>query len=298
MSKKALDTTNLLYLASAPTTPAPIAGDIYYDTTLAGIYVYSGSAWVASAAGSSGATLGAANVFTNSNTFNTSVSVGTTLNVTGNTTLTGTLAAQQPITLTSNTLVTAASGALEYDGKAFYSTASATAGRGVTPSIIFAHNSATKALTSATGNQAIFATPTTGALTVAGATTYLYDGIITLNTGTTTTHTVSFNFGGTATFTSADIFSTFLNVANGGTPTAATSVHIAAATGGVISPTGVLATKTFTVRGTLRVNASGTIIPQIAFSAAPGGTNTVGINSYISFSPIGSNTVTSSGAWA
>ena len=54
----------------------------------------------------------------------------------------------------------------------------------------------------------------------------------------------------------------------------------------------------FRVKGIVRINASGTIIPAITFSSAPGGTNTVGINSHFTLTPLGTNTVTAIGAWA
>ena len=47
--------------------------------------------------------------------------------------------------------------------------------------------------------------------------------------------------------------------------------------------------------GIIRVNAGGTVTPQLTFSAAPGGTNTLDANSFIEFIPIGTNTITSIG---
>ena len=148
-------------------------------------------------------------------------------------------------------------------------------------------------LASATGNQSIFAK----SFTAAAATTYLFDGLIYLATGTTS-HTVSFNFGGTATYTSAAFYTDFLNVAAAGTPTSAVATFWAANTGGVISPASTVATKAFWVRGTLRINGAGTVIPQIAFSVAPTGTNQTSTNSFFTMTPIGSNTFASIGSWA
>lgn len=149
------------------------------------------------------------------------------------------------------------------------------------------------ALSSATGNQSIFAK----SFTAAAATTYLFEGIVYLATGTTS-HTVSFNFGGTATYTSAAFYAEFLNVAAAGTPTSPVSTFWTANTGGVISPASTVATKMFWVRGALRINGAGTVIPQIAFSVAPTGTNQTSTNSYFAMTPIGSNTFASIGSWA
>jgi hypothetical protein len=148
-------------------------------------------------------------------------------------------------------------------------------------------------LSSATGNQSIFAK----SFTAAAATMYLFEGFIYLATGTTS-HTVSFNFGGTATYTSAAFYAEFLNVAAAGTPTSSVSTFWTANTGGVISPASTVASKAFWVKGALRINGAGTVIPQLAFSAAPGGTNQTSINSYFAMTPIGSNTFASIGSWA
>ena len=193
-------------------------------------------------------------------------------------------------------LTTPASGTVEYDGNAFYLTPNATAGRAVNNQFLIASNTGTKALNSATGAQPLFATPTTGALTLAGATTYLVEGYVTLAMGTTTTRTTAFGFGGNATYTSIG-FGTICNTSTGAQSTP-TMAYFTAAAGGVMNATSTTGGLSFWVRGVIRVNASGTIIPQITFSAAPGGTNTVGINSHMKFTPIGSNTVTAVGAWA
>jgi hypothetical protein len=52
------------------------------------------------------------------------------------------------------------------------------------------------------------------------------------------------------------------------------------------------------VKGVVRINAGGTFIPNMAFSAAPGAVGTVAINSYIKLTPMGTNTDTTIGNWA
>jgi hypothetical protein len=51
-------------------------------------------------------------------------------------------------------------------------------------------------------------------------------------------------------------------------------------------------------RSYTRETRAGTIIPQIAFSAALGGTNTSGVALYMTFTPLGSNTVINAGSWS
>jgi hypothetical protein len=52
------------------------------------------------------------------------------------------------------------------------------------------------------------------------------------------------------------------------------------------------------LRGTIRTNSAGNVIPQIQYnSSAPGGVSTVLVNSYIKFTPVGTSAVTSVGNW-
>lgn len=52
MSRLALTPTNIPALSSAPTYPTLRAGDLYFDTTQQGVYVYSGSGWIATSSSS------------------------------------------------------------------------------------------------------------------------------------------------------------------------------------------------------------------------------------------------------
>jgi hypothetical protein len=51
------------------------------------------------------------------------------------------------------------------------------------------------------------------------------------------------------------------------------------------------------VKGTARVNAAGTFIPQFKYSAAPGGAPTVKRGSWFRLQPVGNRTVVSQGTW-
>lgn len=204
-----------------------------------------------------------------------------------------------PAIVPVGTLITAPiTGAIEHDGTSFYSTpdTAAVSGRAVSEDSHLVCQSATGALASQNTVQKIFATPTTGALTVAAGTTYLIDALILLNCGTVT-HTTAFGFGGTASITSVMFETEFINAVAGTlvTPQSARFITIA---GGVMNATSILASGHFRVKGVVRINAGGTLIPQITFSSAPTGTNTVGINSFLKLTPIGSGTVNQIGAWA
>jgi hypothetical protein len=131
-----------------------------------------------------------------------------------------------------------------------------------------------------------------------------------LATGTTS-HTVSFALGGTATIQDTQFFVDFLNVASSiGTTTPSTATaptrvffnanSISSTANGVISPASVTATKSFTVTGIIRISGTGTINPQIGFSANPTGTNAVARGSHFSITPIGKsiNSNISYGVWS
>ncbi len=47
MSRLALTPTNVPALATPPSVPTLVAGDLYYDTTASSLFVYTGSAWSA-----------------------------------------------------------------------------------------------------------------------------------------------------------------------------------------------------------------------------------------------------------
>lgn len=210
-----------------------------------------------------------------------------TVNIAGSTT------SSASMVVGSGTLMTSpVAGGFEFDGKNFYLTSSVN-NRTVLPSESIIFLSSSRSLSSVTTDQNIFNL----SFTALESTSYFFEGVVNLTTGTTS-NTVSFGFTGTATYTSANRFSTFLNVADNGTPTAATSKYSNSEAVAVISPASTVAGKTFTVRGILRINAGGTVIPTLKFSAAPGGTNTVDADSFFRIVEIGTNTSTTFGPWS
>lgn len=159
--------------------------------------------------------------------------------------------------------------------------------------------------------------------TVVGATFYSMFGIgLSVPTGTyrfnifglmstgTTSHTVSVQMGGTAVIQDIQFYVDFLNVATStgittpSTPTATTRTAFNAnpnsTANGVISGASVTASKSFNINGVVRISGSGTLNPQIGFSANPTGTNAMAKGSYISITPIGTSISTniSYGTWA
>lgn len=161
--------------------------------------------------------------------------------------------------------------------------------------VLFACNSSATALADVNTVQALFPAGF-DALTVEADTTYYFEGSFRVTNGTTG-HTDAFGFGGTATFTS------IAYMAEGGKHAAGSingvnQLWVTTAAMTVISAGGTTTGAALRVRGVMRINAGGTVIPQWQFNNAPGGTNQVEANSYIRFQKMGTGSVTSNGAWA
>jgi hypothetical protein len=155
---------------------------------------------------------------------------------------------------------------------------------------------AATALVGDTSEQPMFATAG-DALTVLAASTYRFRCVAQLTTGATAV-TVAFSLNGAATFTSSFALAFGIHAASGtaGTPVMQNSVAVETAFVVVASGTGV--NKRFIVEGEFEVNAGGTIIPSVTFSADPNGTETVDVGSFFECWYLGGVGVTTSGAWA
>lgn len=132
-------------------------------------------------------------------------------------------------------------------------------------------------------------------LTVDASQTYRFRAKIGLNTGATS-HQTSFGFGGTATFTSASWTAVATSAALA-TPTAPQMTVVEAATMTNITAASTATRTDFLVEGELEINAAGTIIPQVAFSAAPTGTCEVALDSFFEIWVTGPNAVNYVGDW-
>ena len=153
---------------------------------------------------------------------------------------------------------------------------------------------AVKSLADGTSAQAIFATAN-DTLSVLAATLYRVEFNIFLTTGTTT-HTTSFGFGGDATATSVQITVLGRSAADN-TLAAPQWKEMESLSAVVATATSVAVTTHLTGFGLIETNAAGTLIPQVTFSAAPGGTNQVEIGSYLLLQQQGT-TEAAVGKWA
>ena len=142
-------------------------------------------------------------------------------------------------------------------------------------------------------------------VTLVGSTTYEFEMAIGFaKAAGTTSHTVGIGFGGTATLNNigyyvmssqagaATSILTAANTVNGFNTTASNTTISAAQTSATLF-THII------VKGTVSINAGGTLIPQYTLSAAPGGAYTTQIGSYIKIAPLAaSGANVNVGSWA
>jgi hypothetical protein len=234
---------------------------------------------------------------------NPTISLPTALILTGKTvqnmiTAAGTTAIPS-VTLTAGTnLTTAAAGAVEHDGKAFYATSIASSRQVIV----------TEQIVTLTGNRAgsnvntaqdVFDSAN-NLVTLDGSTTYEFEAQYSFERSAgSTSHTTNILFGGTATYTSIGYLATTGTVGGAGIA-AAQQIRVGVATATAVTAASVSTTENCTIklRGIMRINAGGTVIPQIQFSAAPGGAPTFHANSFFRCWPIGTNAVIAVGNWS
>lgn len=213
-------------------------------------------------------------------------------------TLTAGTTALAPITLTAGTnLTAAAAGKVEYDGVAKYFTPAAT-NRGVSQTLHFLSLAADQTGTNVNTAQTIFPGGGSTTITVPSSTTYIFEGVYTISSTGTTSRTISLLFGGSATFTTLRYTAVASNGTTGTTQSTVTTVSTAATATAITAAVAAATVNVITVRGMIRVNAGGTIIPQFQYSAAPGVAPTVAGNSFFRMYAVGSNTVLNVGQWS
>lgn len=198
--------------------------------------------------------------------------------------------------LTADAVGASTAGANEYDGTCFYSIPGTANARGLSPSTQYSIvPSGNFTLLTTSGVQSAF--PTTGDVwTLQATTSYFMEGFYQI-TKTTTTVTVAMAFAaaGGLTVTSINYFVWAFNAAVNTTASAATAALVNLTNVNQLATTVVTATSTSATsiffKGIIRVNVAGTLTPQINFSA----NTTVPVmvaDSFITFTPLGTNTAT------
>ncbi len=207
--------------------------------------------------------------------------------------------AKAPLVMTSGTnLTTAAAGAVEFDGVSFYATSVASSRQVVNAeqiSVLASDFTGTDVNTA----QPIFST-LQDTLLLTASTTYEFEAFYYISRSAgTTSHTSGVLFGGTASFISIDYLAQVTNP-TGNALANVQQIVASAATLVTLTAANTSATENIIIwlRGTMRLTAGGTIIPQFQFSAAPGGLPTFKRNSFFRCWPIGTNGVAAIGNWS
>ena len=191
-------------------------------------------------------------------------------------------------------VITAADLAITVDTVAMYSTVSSVLG--VVPSLQVILPAAAFTLVNSTATQAVFDIPN-DTITLSAATSYMFDGLYLLATGTTS-HFTSMSFVlTTATITNITWF--VLGTAGNGAGSQATSqttTFYNSSAGGQVIGSSTNSHTLIKFQGVLRVDVGGTMVPNIKFSAAPGVTCSTLVGSYFKIYPVGFNTISSVGS--
>ena len=226
------------------------------------------------------------------------VSITGTLGVSSTVTLATGTTSIAPVNIPAGTVkTTAGAGDLEFDGKVFYLNSVASSRQAVATYQRVIVVTAVALSNSSTSAQNLFSSAN-DAVTLQSATTYEFELELFLSQGTTS-HSISLGFGGTATLGSiAYEYHTYaFTVGSLGNSSGSNGWYATAASSAVsssLTSSGVI----LSVRGIVRVTTGGTLIPQITFSAGPGGTCQVEPNSYFKLTPVGSDTVAAVGNWS
>ncbi len=122
--------------------------------------------------------------------------------------------------------------------------------------------------------------------TATASTIYEVEGSYIMSTGTSNNKTTAISFGGTATASYVALNAIGWNATPGNTTSTQGSTAVITLSSTVITASTNAAGVQINFKGIIAVNTGGTITPQITFSSAPGGTNTMKAGSYIKFTPL------------
>jgi hypothetical protein len=142
--------------------------------------------------------------------------------------------------------------------------------------------------------------PTAGGVTVEGDTTYFFRGFLwTTRSAGSSSHTTGVLFGGTATLTAIG-YAAWAKTGDANDLQSWSGFWASAATTLVVKASSASTTENVLIRveGMVRINASGTLIPQFIYSSAPGGAPTIKRESYFMLQKLGAGAVASQGSWA
>jgi hypothetical protein len=202
-----------------------------------------------------------------------------------------------PLQFTSGTnLTTAAAGAFEFDGSVLYGTCVASA-RQVISTEQIQILSGSRTFTNNTSAQAIFNATANGAVTLAATTTYEFEMLVAATGFSASAHTLNLTFATSGSFTSIAYYFDAQTASVQATPSASATGFIAVGTASAICASSTTTGLLLYVRGTIRMNAGGTVTPQLT-QVTNSAAAVVQANSFFRCWPIGTNTVTNVGNWS
>lgn len=200
-----------------------------------------------------------------------------------------------PVLGVGTVLATAEDGAIEQDADVFYHTTDA-GNRGYVPARHCIRADATRTLPNNTSENAIFNSPTNGRITLETG-TYLFNGMLSVNTMSATSGNAAIDLLGAGTATASawlwHAVGVDGNTATAATQTGSTTVTQQSAASIVTAGTGTVLN--VSMRGTFEVTGAGTLIPSITLVTASAAV--VAIGSYICLERIGSTSLVSIGQW-
>lgn len=201
-----------------------------------------------------------------------------------------------PLLTTGTLLTTAEAGAIEMADNTIYTTNEA-GNRGVSPSIHFIRQQASRTLTSVTTEQKLFDSVTNGTLNLATG-VYLFGGLFSLSGMSATSGNAAFDILGAGTATLGVTLYNGIGV-DGLTATAASQTGSTMVSGQTPASACTAGTGTgmqFGMRGNFEITVAGTIIPSVTLVTAAAAT--VAAGSYFWCHRLGAAGVLSVGDWS
>lgn len=250
----------------------------------------------------------------NATTITGAATVGTTLGVTGLSTLTGgatlgsastlTLGAGSssvaPLKLTSGTnLSAAAAGSVEYDGTIATLTPNTSLGRAAIATPVFTSGAGTSGITANT-SYALFPTANDTITLPVGLYQYQISIIVSVATSTVAS-TLYLNLRGSGNAVGTSSYDGTAITANASQPYQFLYQGTTLGNATIISGSSSVAGRTYIARGSglIRVTTAGTLIPSYQFGATlTSGTVTFNADNYLIITPLASTNAVSTGAWS
>lgn len=217
------------------------------------------------------------------------------LTVIGNLSTNGTLSATRlivgrgstnssPFRVLSGTVMTTPSpGAIERNEYNLYFTPGRNAARAIIPASYYYRTRFNNTLPNSTGAHAWLG----AGVTILGGTAYEFEGEWNFNTPGTTSHTESLSWAGTSVL---NYMHYRINRITTGIAASQTVYSLWAASSATVIMTPAITTAqtaTYSIRGTLDCATGGTLIPQLAYSAATGATTTILSGAWFRITPLG-----------